>query len=345
MRKVGIPRALFFYKYYPLWKSFFEELGAEVVVSDATTKKILDDGIKSCVDEACLPVKLFHGHVMNIKNRVDCLFIPRLTSISKGEYICPKFGGLPDMVRNSIKDLPYVIDPEINLRKSNRSMLKAAYNAGKHFCRSRRAIRTALKRAILVYNGYKESLKTNGLLPYEYLENKRRAHNILNSSCNQDSLAPSGDKLNIAIIGHIYNLNDGYINMRLIDKLRENNVNVITIEMIDSRIINEKARELDKRMFWYFGRKAIGSIFHLLERRDVDGIIYIMSFGCGIDSFVCDIAERKIRKNGRMPFIVLTLDEHSGEAGINTRLEAFIDMIRWNNKHQADSGKMIAGNL
>ena len=53
-------------------------------------------------------------------------------------------------------------------------------------------------------------------------------------------------------------------------------------------------------------------------------MIYVMSFGCGIDSFVCDLIERKMRRETDIPFIVLTLDEHSGEAGMNTRLEAFL---------------------
>jgi predicted nucleotide-binding protein (sugar kinase/HSP70/actin superfamily) len=94
-KKVGIPRGLFFYQYYPLWKTFFEELGAEITVSDYTNKKILDDGVKTCIDEACLAVKIFYGHVINLKDKVDCIFIPRFTSISKNEYICPKFGSLP----------------------------------------------------------------------------------------------------------------------------------------------------------------------------------------------------------------------------------------------------------
>ena len=83
--KVGIPRALFYYQYYPLWKTFFEELGAEIVLSDRTTKSIMDEGSKTCVDEACLPIKIFHGHVMNIKDKVDYLFIPRFTSVSRNE--------------------------------------------------------------------------------------------------------------------------------------------------------------------------------------------------------------------------------------------------------------------
>ncbi|MCX8130364.1 MAG: hypothetical protein N3I35_09725, partial [Clostridia bacterium] len=62
---------------------------------------------------------------------------------------------------------------------------------------------------------------------------------------------------------------------------------------------------------------------------DIHGIIYLMTFGCGVDSFISDLVERKVRRARDIPFVVLTIDEHSGEAGMDTRLEAFIDMIRW----------------
>lgn len=317
--KIGIPRGLFYYQYFPLWKTFFEELGAEIVVSDNTTKKILDDGVKNCVDEACLPVKLFHGHVINLKDRVDYLFIPRYTSVSRGEYVCPKFGGLPDMVKHTLKGLPQIIDTEVNLRKSKRNAMKAALEVGSYFSSDKNKIKTAFKKALESYRNFRNQVKS-GFLPSDILDRKLTLIK-----------KPGVNMLNIAVIGHVYNLYDSYINMDMISKLRNNNVNIITIDMIDGGIIDEKSGTLHKKMFWYFGRKAMGSAFHMLDRGDIDGIIYVMSFGCGIDSFVCDLIERKIRRSRDIPFIVLTIDEHSGEAGMNTRLEAFIDMIRWRN--------------
>jgi len=147
---------------------------------------------------------------------------------------------------------------------------------------------------------------------------------------------PAGSMLNIVIIGHVYNVYDSFINMELIEKLRSNYINIITIDTMDINLINKKSRLLNKKMFWNFGRKALGCAFHILDRDDIDGVIYLMSFGCGIDSFVCDLVERKIRKNSDIPFIILTIDEHSGEAGMNTRIEAFIDMVRWRGKDEAD---------
>lgn len=321
-KKVGIPRALFYYQYYPLWKVFFEELGAEVILSDNTTKKIMDDGVKITVDQACLPVKLFHGHVLNIKDKVDYLFIPRLTSVSKNEYICPKFGGLPDMVRNTIKDVPKIIDTEINLRKSGKKALQAVLEVGRIFTQDVRRIKNAYKKALENYYEFRNKVE-GGTLPSDILEKK---FNVIRKNSNY--------RLNIALIGHAYNIYDKYSSMNIIEKLKKRDIDIITVDMIDDEIINRNVKHLKKQMFWNYGRKAIGAVSHLIEKGNIDGIICLMAFGCGIDSFVCDLIERRIRKDSKIPFIVLNIDEHSGEAGMNTRLEAFIDMIRWRNKDE-----------
>lgn len=345
-KKVGIPRSLFYYKYFPLWKTFFEELGAEIIVSDNTSKRILDDGVKSCVDEACLPVKLFHGHVINLKDRVDCLFIPRFTSISKNEYVCPEFGGLPDMIRYTIDGLPELIDTEINLRRSKRNALKAVFDIGRRFTGNEYKIWTAYRRALRSYRDFKCCMK-RGELPCEILERYTDIRYQASGSCisrpiaetagtipEYDIAAASAPQsmpdLKIAVIGHVYNLNDSYINLNLVDKLRSSGAGIITTDMVSSRIIRRKINMLNKRVFWNFGSKALGTVLHLLDDKNkgVDGIIYLMSFGCGIDSFICDLAERRVRRNGDIPFMILMLDELSGEAGIDTRIEAFIDMVK-----------------
>lgn len=91
--KVGIPRALLYYYYYPLWRTFFTELGAEVVLSQPSNKGILEAGLQKAVDEVCFPVKLAYGHVLDLADKADLIFLPRLVSVAKREYVCPKFMG------------------------------------------------------------------------------------------------------------------------------------------------------------------------------------------------------------------------------------------------------------
>lgn len=323
MVKVGIPRSLMYYLFFPMWKTFFEELGAEVVVSGPTTKKIMDDGVRACVDEACLALKVYFGHVLSLKDKVDFLFIPRLTSLSRNEYVCPKFGGLPDMIRSSIGGLPRIIDTELNLRRDKNGLLSAAMEIGGYFSTSSAAINLAYKKAVLCQREYSRFLRT-GAYPTDILEK---------NLCDRKR---DGSRLQIAVIGHCYNLYDSYINMGLLKKLERAGVSALTVEMMEEEDVNRKAAGISKRMFWYFGRKAVGTALCMLERQNVDGMLYVMAFGCGVDSFVCDYVERLVRNRSDMPFAVITLDEHTGEAGLDTRVEAFADMIRWRHGHEAD---------
>lgn len=327
-KKVGIPRGLFYYKYYPLWKTFLEELGAEITISDATNKRILDDGVKTCVDEACLPVKLFHGHVLNLIGKVDCLFIPRLTSISRNEYICPQIGGLPDTVRNTIKGIPPIISSEVNLRKSKRNSWKAALETGLNFTSDKRSIRNAFNKALYEYRKFRSTTK-DGSIPFY----------TGNSHTKEKGNADEKKRLRIAVVGHPYNLYDSFINMNLLQKLEKASIEIITTDMVNESIINANVKSLQKPIFWNFGRKALGSVPYLSNMIKVDGIIYVMSFGCGIDSFVCDLMARRLKHESDIPFILITIDEHSGEAGLNTRLEAFADMLVWrkNNENNVSS--------
>ncbi|MCC5909133.1 MAG: 2-hydroxyacyl-CoA dehydratase [Clostridiaceae bacterium] len=318
--KIGIPRGLWFYDYYPLWKTFYEELGAEVVLSNPTNKQILDTGVKNTVDEACLPVKIFHGHVFDLKDKVDYIFVPKMMSVYKREYICPKFCGLPEMVNHSIKDLPPLIDTEINFNKSRNSLKKTIYNFGSYVTKNPIKIKRAYEKALKEYEVYKSEIK-EGSFPID---------GQLNSKEKKQS------DITIAVMGHSYNIYDKYGSMGLINKLKENGINIVTPEMMDYKVVNQHASTLEKKMFWSYGRKLLGTAMYLIEEKNIDGMVYLSSFGCGIDSIIVDLIERKARKKGRLPFLLITVDEHTGEAGVNTRLEAFTDMLEWRKRNEGN---------
>ncbi|MCG8539694.1 MAG: acyl-CoA dehydratase activase-related protein [Clostridia bacterium] len=320
--KVGIPRALLFYEYYSLWISFFEELGAEVIVSEKTNKEIIDIGVKNTVDEACLPVKVFHGHVMDLKNRVDYIFIPRIISLTEGEYICPKFCGLPEMIKYSIKDIPKFIDTTINFRKSKKNLNRTVMEIGSYITQDKKKIKRAFEIATEKYNNHRMLMET-GLLP----------NDMLKKDFLGEVPQPS-KKDKVLLLGHPYNIYDSYMSMEVIDKLRKHGLRVVTCDNLETDVIDEKAKTLNKKMFWSFGRKILGTTLHAIEDDGVCGIIYMACFGCGLDSVIAEIVERKVRRSSDKPFAMLSLDEHTGEAGINTRIEAFVDMIRWREDHE-----------
>jgi len=326
-KKVGIPRGMFYFDYYFLWRNFFNNLDVDVVISPKTNKDILNRGIELCVDEACLPIKIYHGHVDYLKDRVDYIFIPRIKSIHKKEYCCPKHIGLPDMIKHSIKDLPKVIDTEINLMKSDVNLKRSAIEIGKNLEVNSYKVLKALDKAIIEYKGFIDML-TSKIVPIDMLSKYRDLSFITNIKKEK-----YGRK--ILVLGHFYNVYDYYINKDLVDKLNKRGFDVVTVEMVDEKKSRGYASKLPKRMFWTHGQRIVGGAFSFIEEKSISGIIYVSAFGCGLDSVLIDLIERKAKEE-RVPFTLLTLDEQTGEAGINTRIEAFVDMIEWRNKDEID---------
>ena len=315
---VGIPRALLYYYYYPMWRVFFEELGAKVLLSSPSTKGMLSAGLKHAVDDICLPVKLSFGHVLDLSGRVDYIFLPRLISVEKREYICPKFLGLPDMVRR-IPGIPPLIDVDISLYKNKKGLYKAVKKVGALFNANSLAIWRAYRRSLSALKSYFRLLEL-GLIPAEamaVMENRVK-----------ESPYISGDSLKVGLIGHPYNIYDGYVSMDAIKKLRRMGAAVLTAENVSEKTVNRHASMLPKKLFWTLGRRMIGAANHYMERPDISGLVYVAAFGCGPDSMTGELIEREARAR-RIPFLSLNIDEHTGEAGVVTRLEAFLDMVRW----------------
>lgn len=320
MSKVGIPRALFFWYYYPLWTRFFKNLGAEVILSPPTNKNILDNGVCSAVDEACLPVKVYYGHVTALRNQVDFIFTPRLVSLESKAYICPKFMGLPDMIRWNVEGLPAMIDTTFDLSRDPAAITLAARETGRFFQSSDRFIDAAWADAEQYQREYEAGLSPDNL-PLDLLHYLETG----NYSPRQE---PYRD-LCLAVVGHAYNIYDEYISLGLIRNLRKMGVQVITPDIMPVEQSDSFAAKLPKRMFWTLGKRLLGSVLSYIHQGEIDGILYVEAFGCGPDSMIEDLSARYVRRDKRIPFQVVTLDEHSGEAGVLTRLEAFVDMIGW----------------
>jgi len=313
--KIGIPQALLYYEYFPLWKNFLEGLGAEVIISGPTTKEILDLGVKSAISEICFPVKVFYGHVMSLKDRVNYLFIPRLVCVEKGAYFCPKFLGLPDMVKSSLSPLPPLIEPTIDIRKSVTNFKNSFLEAGKLITNDSKKI----------YQSFYEA--QNSLQSYLQLKENELAPEIISQQhskeLSQNNLKKS---LDIAILGHSYLVYDTFINLNLISKLKKVKVNVLTAEIVKKKDVERQLKKLHKPIFWTLSKKTVGSAFYFLEKK-IDGIIHLTSFECGEDSMIGELIRQESRKYPSVAYTEFVFDEHTGEAGIDTRTEAFLDMI------------------
>jgi predicted nucleotide-binding protein (sugar kinase/HSP70/actin superfamily) len=330
MIKVGIPRALLYYQYYPMWKTFFEELGAEVVVSPPTTQVMLSSGSSRVVAETCLPVKVFLGHVLSLVGECDYIFIPAIRSVKRRVYNCSKFLGLPDMTRAVVPESPPVLDIDIDVNKGKRSLYQAIYQLGRHFTWSPFKIRQASMVAWQAHLDYQQLMAGQRLTPPQAVV---RLWGTPETEPEMPSRSPAPIQGTVALIGHPYLLYDEYISHHIIHWLERAHYQVLTPEMLTKDELELAITRLVGKARWTYEDEVVGAGEYYLGS-GVDGIIGIMTFGCGPDSLMMDMVRRRASKLGATAFMSLTLEEHTAETGVVTRLEAFIDMISRRKRRQ-----------
>ncbi len=329
MSRIGIPRALLYYQYYPMWQTFFAELGAEVVVSPPTTEAMLTSGSSRVVADTCLPVKIFLGHVLWLVDKCDSIFIPAIRSVRRNAYNCSKFLGLPDMTRAVIPESPLILEVEIDINRGKRRLYQAIYQIGRYCTPSPLKIRQAAMAALKTDTDYHRIMSGSNLTPPESIDRLSSAA-VLESEGNDEQTPPRNT---VALIGHPYLLYDDYINHRLIHRLNQAHVRVLTPEMLSHDEIETAKAGLKNRGYWTYEDEVVGAGKYYLES-GVDGVIGIMAFGCGPDSVMMEVVHQQAIKRRETPFMSLTLDEHTAETGIATRLEAFLDMINRRKRRQ-----------
>lgn len=318
--KIGIPRAMSFYHNYPFLFGFFTDLGIEIVLSDKTTKKTLSQGASLVVTETCLPVKVFVGHVLNLLDKgVDKIFIPSLQSIAPKIYNCSKIRGLPDLIRNVVKRDFTIIDATLDKSEKNQGLYEFLKEAVAPFgITDEQKIKKASKAGWKVYNNFR--VMTASGVDYKQAMNYALQGKVFIS--NEAKEYP----ISIALVSHAYNIYDERTSMKIFDKLKAMDVKVYSSLQLTDEQMNEGISSLEQTMYWANEREMTGCAGHYLKDNKIDGVITLTAFGCGPDSLMVERITRK-SKHFNKPILNLTIDEHTGEAGFITRLEAFVDML------------------
>jgi predicted nucleotide-binding protein (sugar kinase/HSP70/actin superfamily) len=321
MMKIGIPGALLYYQYFPAWKTFFEELGAEVVVSPPTTQAMLAAGSARVVSDTCLPVKVFLGHVIWLTDKCDRIFIPAIRSVERRVYNCAKFLGLPDMTKAVVPEAPPLLEIDIDVNEGKSRLYRAVYGLGSHVDRNPLKVKRAGEAAWQSLLDYRETMCGRRLTPPEAIAELSKEE-----LPKQTSSVAEQENGTVALVGHPYLLYDDYINHRLIHRLEKEGNRVVTPEMVRQHDLKSAVNEVTGGAYWTYEDEVAGAGGYYL-RHDVEGVIGIMAFGCGPDSLMMDMVRRYAAKMKSTPFMCLTIEEHTAEAGVITRLEAFTDMI------------------
>jgi predicted nucleotide-binding protein (sugar kinase/HSP70/actin superfamily) len=329
MKRIGIPRALHFLQYYPLWKTYFEELGAEVVVSPPTNRDILAAGGKMVADVTCLPAKVYAGHVAWLRDneQVDAVFVPAIRSVQRGALHCSKFQALPDLMHAVVPDCPRLLEIGIDAHRYKISEEEAYRRLGKQFTRSSAKVRSAWKLACKQDEGYQASLVQEKLTYPEALARLYPGEwSLAEPSTSSTNKSFSGALLNIALVGHPYCLYDDYINHDLFTSLHHLGVHIQTSEMVSEAQARTGIELTTGQKRWFYENWMSGAAGHYLQDASTAGIITVLAFTCGPDSAMVETITRRAHALER-PMMSLVLDEHGSAAGMITRLEAFVDML------------------
>ena len=302
--RIGLPRALGYYEYAPLWRTFFEALGAQVVTSGPTTRATLEIATTRATADLCFPAKVYVGHLLALADRVDLLFVTSLRRPVPAATHCAKIIGLPDLARSVLPDPSKLLEVDLDLDKARLALAQAVWTAGRPLTWNPIQIARAAEAA---WDAYQSQ--------------QRRAF---------DHLPPPGPQpatgLTLGVVGHPYLLRDEYVNHALFRRLEKLGVRLRTPATLPSGAAERAVQVHSGEAYWAYAPSLLGAGLCFLQTQTVDGLVAAIAFGCAPDSGLAPVLGQAAREAG-LPMLTLTMDEHSGEAGLVTRLEAFVDML------------------
>jgi predicted CoA-substrate-specific enzyme activase len=327
--RVGIPYSMMVYEDLPYWKALFTELGYEPVLSDPTNNRHINMGLETVVEETCFPIKVLHGHVLDlVQKEVDYIFLPYLMDMIsdnprvKETLLCTYIQTAPDILRTAfdldsmgVTVLSPVFKPSVGLSFTLKELYKGL---GRELDVSKREMSRALKVAEESLDRFRSALYREGQKALSELKD---------------------DEFAIAMISRAYNGPDRGINLDIPGKINSLGVKVIPMDFLP--LSQADVQDELPNMFWYAGHRLLGAAKII---RDDPRLfpVYVTNFACGPDSFVLQYFRYMM---GDKPSLILEVDEHSADAGIMTRAEAFVDSLtssrrrHYNNIHDLPKGE------
>lgn len=311
-KTIGIPRALMiYYQQFPFWRTFFEKLNFDVVVSKETDRQLVKESTEITASETCFPVTVMHGHIKNLLDRkVDYIFIPFVVNVEGDKnnktfnYNCPWVQSYPFMIRTAFqdkKDQDKFLIPSLHFRWKKVVKKQLADFMKEKFDIAKSNTNKAFTEAHNAQYNFEQSMRKRGK---EILENL------------------PADKLVMPILGRPYNTGDPELNLKLTEKLKNLDVLALPIDFLP--LEEEKVFDSYEQLYWPNGQKIIKAA-RITAKDDRFFAVYTGNFRCGPDSFLTHYVKDEM--NGK-PYLHIEIDEHGADAGMITRIEAFLDSLK-----------------
>jgi len=315
--RVGIPRGLLFNDFSPFFIPFFKYLGIKTVVSDETDRKIINRGLEIVPAEYCFPVKVAYGHVDNLlKKGVDFIFIPHIANTgepTRGYKYCVTClwtQSTPDLMKSAPKLVKEGLNPNNLLSPS--LFFDWGFNH----------IEDQMKKTVAKM-GY--STKNVRAALQEGLVNKKKFDNKIEEKIKEvfDSIQEKCKKNepSFLVMARPYTAYDANVNNDIANKILDAGYPAIPLEFAPIGSI-DISKQMPK-MYWIQGQKKLAAIELLNKNKNLFGID-ITYFACGPDAQI----NQQMRCRTQKPFLTVEMDEHTGDAGIDTRLQAFFNTVK-----------------
>jgi predicted nucleotide-binding protein (sugar kinase/HSP70/actin superfamily) len=310
--RIGLNRSFLVNTYYPLYAHFFSSLGFEPVLPNS-----LDQcGIDQRNAPFCYPGELAHGffnELLEMENPPDYLFLPHLKSMpslngTPGAQVCPLVQAetfylqttfrqrLTELKQRGIHPLAPLLDFSKGLSQGREPLVQAAMQLGV----SRKEAHKAFDRALAVMEACLQEMLTLG-------------RQIL------DKLSQQPDQMAVVLFGRPYNAYVEEAHKGIPHKFATRGITIIPLDFLPLG-----DQPIKRHMYWGMGQRIIKAA-HLVEKHPQLFGTYITNFSCGPDSFLTGYFRDVM---GRKPSLTLELDSHTADAGLETRIEAFLDIVR-----------------
>jgi predicted CoA-substrate-specific enzyme activase len=310
---IGLPRALMnYYQMFPFWRTFFKELGFQLILSKETDHQLVAKSLEILTAETCFPVEVIYGHIKDLFEKdVDYIFLPFVVNVQSKEpnptanCNCPWIQSHPFMIKSSVKnkkDKEKLLIPTLHFRYFERVLTKELSD----YMREKFGIPKARS---------KEAIMHAGRVQQDFERDVERVGKEVLENI-PDNVEP------MVILGRPYNTGDPELNLSLIEKLINHNVLPIPVDFLP---LSEMSIFDDyPRMYWPNGQKIITAARIIMDNKRLHAV-YMSNFRCGPDSFLSHYITEEMRGK---PYLQLEVDEHSADAGMITRIEAFIDSLK-----------------
>lgn len=307
--RVAIPRSLIFYDLFPFWRTFFQALDIEIVLSEATNPNIVRHTVEYATAETCFPAKLAYGHVVDLLDKdADFIFLPSVinrenTSVGQEENnYCPYIPAMSHLVAANVDihshgPRPLLFPLHMSWNKVKQKQLQQLSNQLRV---SRKQIARANDLAEVAQRDF-------------YATIRRRGREVLAQLTN--------DQPTIVIVGRPYNVCDLSVCQDLPFKLSKMGILPIPMDYLPLETVDLTTRH--NNMYWRSGQDILAAAHIIRDIPDLHAV-YMTSFNCGPDSFLLSFFRNIM---GDKPFLELEMDEHTADAGVVTRCEAFFESL------------------